>query len=110
MQTTATYYGAMHASGRGATWERRIRPKQKLGGGRQGDVRKIPSATKGRRAHPHMVEKKIFGEHKQAGVPRSHQVRGGRDRPGRAASKASLPIILTNGSSPWRRPRRSWPS
>jgi large subunit ribosomal protein L4e len=59
MQTTATYYGAMHEYRSGRHMGDAIRPRQKLGGGVQGDVRKIPSATKGRRAHPHMIEKTI---------------------------------------------------
>lgn len=60
MQTTATYYGAMHSYRSGRHMGDAIRPRQKLGGGAQGDVRKIPSSTKGRRAHPHMIEKKLF--------------------------------------------------
>jgi len=59
LQTTATYYGAMHAYRSGRHMGVAIRPKQKLGGGVQGDVRRIPSAVKGRRAHPHLIEKKI---------------------------------------------------
>jgi large subunit ribosomal protein L4e len=35
------------------------RPRQILAKGAMGNVRRIPSAVKGRRAHPHMVEKKI---------------------------------------------------
>jgi len=59
LQTTATYYGAMHAYRSGRHMGVAIRPKQKLGGGVQGQVRRIPSAVKGRRAHPHLIEKKI---------------------------------------------------
>ncbi len=60
MQTTATYYGAMNSYRTGRHMGVAIRPRQKLGGGRQGLVRRIPSATKGKRAHPHLVEKKII--------------------------------------------------
>lgn len=59
MQTTATYYGKMNSYRSGRHMGNAIRPKQKLGGGVQGQVRRIPSATKGKRAHPHLVEKKI---------------------------------------------------
>lgn len=57
MQTTARYYGRMQSYRTGRHMGVAIRPRQKLGNGVQGDVRRIPSATKGKRAHPHMVEK-----------------------------------------------------
>jgi large subunit ribosomal protein L4e len=60
MQTTATYYGAMHSYRTGRHMGVAIRPRQKLGGGVQGMVRRIPSSVKGKRAHPHMIEKKIW--------------------------------------------------
>ena len=60
MQTTATYYGAMHSYRTGRHMGVAIRPRQKLGAGVQGMVRRIPSSVKGKRAHPHMVEKKLF--------------------------------------------------
>jgi large subunit ribosomal protein L4e len=59
MQTTARYYGRMHAYRTGRHMGVAIRPKQKLGGGVQGAVRRIPSSVKGKRAHPHLVEKII---------------------------------------------------
>ncbi len=59
MQTTARYYGAMNSYRTGRHMGIAIRPRQKLGGGVQGDVRRIPSAVKGKRAHPHMIEKII---------------------------------------------------
>jgi large subunit ribosomal protein L4e len=59
MQTSARYYGRVHSYRSGRHMGRAIRPRQKLGGGVQGDVRRIPSSTKGRRAHPHMVGKTI---------------------------------------------------
>lgn len=59
MQTTARYYGRMHAFRTGRHMGGAIRPRQKLGGGAQGLVRRIPSATKGKRAHPHMIEKTL---------------------------------------------------
>jgi len=60
MNTTARYYGAMNEYRAGRHTGRAIRPRQKLGGGRQGDVRRIPSAVKGKRAHPHKIEKTLL--------------------------------------------------
>src|ERR1700733_10439696 len=57
MQTTARYYGRMHSYRSGRHMGIAIRPRQKLGGGVQGQVRIIPSSTKGKRAHPHLIEK-----------------------------------------------------
>ena len=59
MQTTATYYGAMHSYRTGRHMGIAIRPREKLGGGVQGKVKRIPSAVKGKRAHPHTIEKTI---------------------------------------------------
>ncbi|MGI0100667.1 MAG: 50S ribosomal protein L4 [Candidatus Micrarchaeaceae archaeon] len=60
MQTSARYYGRMQSYRTGRHMGRAIRPRQKLGGGSQGEVRRIPSSTKGKRAHPHLVEKTII--------------------------------------------------
>ena len=60
MQTTATYYGKMNSYRSGRHMGQAVRPKEKLGGGRQGKVRRIPSSVTGKRAHPHQVEKKII--------------------------------------------------
>ncbi|MCL4379475.1 MAG: 50S ribosomal protein L4 [Candidatus Marsarchaeota archaeon] len=59
MQTTARYYGAMNSYRTGRHMGIAIRPREKLGGGAQGKVKRIPSAVKGKRAHPHLVEKGI---------------------------------------------------
>lgn len=59
MQTTAVYVGRMGAYRSGRHMGIAIRPRQKLGGGAMGDVRRIPSSVKGKRAHPHKVEKII---------------------------------------------------
>ena len=59
MNTTARYYGAMNSYRTGRHMGRAMRPRQKLAGGRQGDVRRIPSGVKGRRATPHMIEKTL---------------------------------------------------
>ncbi len=61
IDTTAVYIGRYDAAWRrGRHMGQAIRPRQALGGGAQGDVRRIPSATKGRRAHPHKLERKII--------------------------------------------------
>lgn len=57
MQTSARYYGKMNSYRSGRHMGNAIRPRQKLGAGVQGQVRRIPSATKGKRAHPHLIEK-----------------------------------------------------
>ncbi|MDE1846283.1 MAG: 50S ribosomal protein L4 [Candidatus Micrarchaeota archaeon] len=59
MQTSAQYIGEYSTWRTGRHMGTPARPRQKLAGGAQGDVRKIPSSTKGRRAHPHVVEKII---------------------------------------------------
>ncbi len=60
MQNTARYYGAMNSYRGGRKQGVAMRPRQKLGGGRQGDVRVVPSSVKGRRAHPHRIEKTLI--------------------------------------------------
>jgi large subunit ribosomal protein L4e len=62
MNTTAAYYGAMGSYRTGRHMGIAIRPRQKLAGGRQGEVRRIPSARKGKRAHPHVIEKTLVEE------------------------------------------------
>ena len=59
MQTTAAYFGAMGSYRSGRHVGRAIRPREKLGGGSLGRVRRIPSSVSGKRAHPHMVEKTL---------------------------------------------------
>ena len=59
MQTSAAYFGAMGSYRTGRHMGIAIRPREKLGGGVQGKVKRIPSSTKGRRAHPHIVEKTL---------------------------------------------------
>ncbi len=57
LNTTAVYVGAYGVYRTGRHMGIAIRPRQKLAGGAMGDVRRIPSSTKGRRAHPHKIEK-----------------------------------------------------
>ncbi|MGC9190644.1 MAG: 50S ribosomal protein L4 [Candidatus Micrarchaeia archaeon] len=59
MKTTAAYYGAMSSYRTGRHMGIAIRPREKLGGGVQGKVKRIPSAVKGKRAHPHVIEKRL---------------------------------------------------
>lgn len=59
MQTSAAYHGAMNSWRSGRHMGVAIRPRQHLASGVQGQVRRIPSAVKGKRAHPHLAEKKI---------------------------------------------------
>jgi large subunit ribosomal protein L4e len=59
MQTTATYVGEYGVYRAGRHMGTAIRPRQKLAGGAMGQVRRVPSSVKGKRAHPHKIEKKI---------------------------------------------------
>jgi large subunit ribosomal protein L4e len=60
MNTTARYYGTMSSYRSGRHMGIAIRPRQKLGGGVQGQVRRIPSSVKGKRAHPHVIQKTLI--------------------------------------------------
>jgi large subunit ribosomal protein L4e len=59
LQTTATYVGRYSTYRTLRHVGQAIRPRQKLAKGAMGDVRRIPSSVKGRRAHPHKIEKNI---------------------------------------------------
>jgi len=59
MQTTAVYVGRYSVYRTGRHIGKAIRPRQKLAKGAMGDVRRIPSAVKGKRAHPHKIEKTL---------------------------------------------------
>lgn len=65
LNTSSIYVGEYSIYRSGRHMGISIRPRQKLGGGGLGDVRRIPSAVKGRRAHPHKIEKRIV-EHMNA--------------------------------------------
>ena len=104
LNTTAVYVGRYDASWRrGRHMGVAIRPRQALGGGAQGDVRRIPSATKGRRAHPHKLEKRIVEninrkeyiralESAIAGCAMADLVKSGHPFGGNA-----LPIVVDDG-------------
>lgn len=59
METSAVYVGAYATYRTGRHMGIAIRPRQKLASGVQGQVRRIPSSRKGRRAHQHKVQKTI---------------------------------------------------
>ncbi len=59
LRTTATYVGNYKSYRTGRHMGIAIRPREKLGGGAMGYVRRIPSSVKGRRAHAQKVEKKL---------------------------------------------------
>ncbi|MEM0074288.1 MAG: 50S ribosomal protein L4 [Candidatus Micrarchaeaceae archaeon] len=59
MRTSATYVGRYNAYRTLRHMGVAIRPRQKLAKGAMGEVRRIPSARKGRRAHPSKVGKII---------------------------------------------------
>ncbi|MCL5239252.1 MAG: 50S ribosomal protein L4 [Candidatus Marsarchaeota archaeon] len=59
MDTSASYTGRYGTYRTQRHTGRPPRPRQRLAKGGSGDVRKIPSSVKGRRAHPHKVEKII---------------------------------------------------
>jgi len=59
-QTTAEYIGRKEAFRSLKNRGMAKLPREKLGGGAIGNVKGIPSAVKGRRAHPPKVEKKII--------------------------------------------------
>jgi large subunit ribosomal protein L4e len=67
-----------------------IRPRQKLGGGVQGQVRIIPSAVKGKRAHPHLVEKRLIEEINKREYQKALASAVS------ATAKPSGPIVLSN--------------
>lgn len=91
MQTTATYYGAMNSYRTGRHVGRAIRPREKLGGGIQGKVRRIPSSTKGKRAHPHMIEKIIKEQ-----INKKEYQKAIASAVAATASKTDGPIVIAN--------------
>jgi len=60
METSARYKGRKEDFGSGKNKGTAIRPREILPKGRLGKVKRIPSAVKGRRAHPPHIEKIIF--------------------------------------------------
>ncbi len=60
LQTTAAYYGRRHAWRQTINTGRSRLPREKIPGGRSGQVKRVPHAVKGRRAHPPKPEKIII--------------------------------------------------
>lgn len=102
MNTTARYYGAMSSYRTGRHMGIAIRPRQKLGGGQQGQVRRIPSSVKGKRAHPHKIEKtlieRINKKEYQKAMRSAVAATASADIVLRkhAMEKMQLPIVLSN--------------
>ncbi len=104
METSARYRGRKEDFGSGKNKGTAIRPREVLPKGRLGKVKRIPSAVKGRRAHPPHVNKVIIEQmnkkeylaalrcaiaataHKELVSARGHKLSGG----------ISLPIVLDN--------------
>jgi large subunit ribosomal protein L4e len=99
--TTARYYGTMSSYRSGRHMGIAIRPRQKLGGGQQGQVRRIPSSVKGHRAHPHKIEKtlieRINKKEYQKAIMSSVAATGKQEYVSKhRIDKIALPIVLTN--------------
>ena len=104
METSARYRGRKEDFGSGKNKGTAIRPREVLPKGRLGKVKRIPSAVKGRRAHPPHVNKVIIERmnkkeyrvallsaiaatgHREVVEARGHKV----------AANIKLPIILEN--------------
>ncbi|HIH19133.1 TPA: 50S ribosomal protein L4 [Candidatus Micrarchaeota archaeon] len=102
METSARYRGRKEDFGSGKNKGTAIRPREVLPKGRLGKVKRIPSAVKGRRAHPPHVNKIIFEKlnrkeyhvalisaiaatgHKEVVAARGHKV------------EIALPIVVDN--------------
>ncbi len=102
METSARYRGRKEDFGSGKNKGTAIRPREVLPKGRLGKVKRIPSAVKGRRAHPPHVNKIIIEKindkeyavalrsaiaataHKDVVAARGHKV------------KVALPLVLDN--------------
>ena len=96
MQTTAAYYGAMMSYRTGRHMGKAIRPREKLGGGVQGKVKRIPSAVKGKRAHPHVIEKRLneyIGRSEYIHALESAIAATARPRGG---EKGKMPLVILN--------------
>jgi large subunit ribosomal protein L4e len=97
MNTTARYYGTMSSYRSGRHMGIAIRPRQKLGGGVQGQVRRIPSSVKGKRAHPHKIEKTLIERMNkreyQKALRSSIAATANKDY---VKIQMALPLVLTN--------------
>ena len=100
MQTSTSYHGRMYTWRSGRRTGRAQRPREHLGGGRQGKVKVIPSAVKGRRAHPHHVEKNIIEQMNkreyQKAIMSAIAATASRYVDTKFIENTKLPIILSN--------------
>ncbi|MEK6924222.1 MAG: 50S ribosomal protein L4 [Candidatus Micrarchaeota archaeon] len=60
MQTSAGYFGRRHQTRQTINTGRSRLPREKLPGGKLGQVRQVPHAVKGRRCHPPKPQKKLI--------------------------------------------------
>lgn len=92
MQTTAEYIGRKGAYRALKNRGQAKLPREKLGGGVMGNVKGIPSAVKGRRAHPPTPEEKIIENMNRKEYKRAlqHAIALSLN----AASPVKLPVVL----------------
>src|SRR3989338_7605666 len=103
METSARYRGRKDDFGSGKNQGTAMRPKEVLPKGRLGKVKRIPSAVKGRRAHPPHVEKviveKINRKEYAAALRSAIAATASKEAVsarGHAVSLEALPIIVEN--------------
>ncbi len=94
MQTTAQYYGRMHSYRTGRHMGQAIRPRQKLASGVQGKVRVIPSAVKGKRAHPHLAAKTIIEEMNKREYQKA--IASAISATASLSTETKMPIVIAN--------------
>ena len=103
LRTTAAYVGNYKSYRTGRHMGIAIRPREKLGGGAMGYVRRIPSSVKGRRAHAQKIEKRLeeMMNTKEYVLALRSAIGGFSDREMIKASRGfegkSLPIIVDDG-------------
>ena len=96
MQTTATYFGAMNSYRSGRHMGLAIRPREKLGGGALGKVRVVPSAKSGKRAHPHLIEKRLIEQINKKEYQRALASAVSATGKPSKHTKLKMPIVITN--------------
>ena len=99
LRTSATYVGRYSVYRTQRHMGVSIRPRQKLAKGAMGEVRRIPSARKGRRAHPSKTEKrtieKINRKELEKAISMAIAAGASEDVKKRHSFKESLPIVVT---------------
>ncbi|RLG21887.1 50S ribosomal protein L4 [Candidatus Micrarchaeota archaeon] len=105
LQTSAEYIGRRRAFRSGATRGISRLPREKLGGGGLGEVKRVPHAKGGRRAHPPKVERIIYEkinkkERKKAlasAVAATGKLELVKERGHKVDEKKGLPLIIESG-------------